>query len=565
MPEVVNSFDTAQGKFDVVKYVNGPEHIYSVESGHMSHDKVINAHHDPELQKKWDEEREEQARRAGDVALDATHDEAEQPLGPAAEGAAAARKISEAMNGQADEVVARLDKILPEVEKREKTLEEKFDALQKNSDRQFKLMTNALELIAAGKYEEAAGLLRGEKLNKKPSSAAEPEKNLNQSGEEEYRTQDMSGHPVIIRHRLSDNSWRISKNGDNPSDWFEYNEDIIRSYGIEPGVTQPDSVVSGESVDSEKEDTVDADAMEASMARLAAIQKEMSENPSQERMQELINEFAQENAKLSGTWEKGTETTEEVAITKVMAIENGGKRKRSIFQRASDFFRRKKPAEEAAAAAVAAGAVVEGEPGAPQKIEVTDASASEAEAKEKKERRRYSRRVLGALAVGGGLVAAYYLGRNGHPTTEFNTMINNFCQGHGISGFGPDHLPIHHSHVDLSGINPNTIHAQSPEQFQHGVLHILQQQGIHAHGVTSEKLAHMNHYMETQGIASGMKQGAHGLEQNLTSFPGGGHEFANAQNSAEQGFGLGHSGTGREALDAWVREAERSGITFTRG
>jgi regulator of replication initiation timing len=119
-------------------------------------------------------------------------------------------------------------------------------------------------------------------------------------------------------------------------------------------------------------------------------------------------------------------------------------------------------------------------------------------------------------------------------------------------------------HVDLKGINPNTIHAANPTQFEHGVLNLLAQQGVHAEGVTPEKIQHMNHWMEAHNIASGMKDGHSGLEQNLVDFPNPGHEFANVNASADQGFRIGQSGSGREALDRWVREAERAGITFRR-
>jgi hypothetical protein len=120
-------------------------------------------------------------------------------------------------------------------------------------------------------------------------------------------------------------------------------------------------------------------------------------------------------------------------------------------------------------------------------------------------------------------------------------------------------------HLNLDGIAPNTIHAQTPNQFQHGVLNLLEGQGVHAHGVTQDKIDHMNNWMQAHGIASGMKEGHHGLEQNVVNFPNGSHEFANANMpGSDQGFTLGKDGTGRAALDQWVRESEKIGITYSR-
>jgi len=131
----------------------------------------------------------------------------------------------------------------------------------------------------------------------------------------------------------------------------------------------------------------------------------------------------------------------------------------------------------------------------------------------------------------------------------------------GLWPFGPDH---HYQPVTLKGIDPNTIHAQNPTQFQHGVLRLLNEQGVQAHDVTPDKIQHMNQWMASHPIASGMRAGNHGLEQNLTHFPTTGHEFANVHASADQGFRVGADGTGRHALDQWIREAEKSGIRFER-
>lgn len=161
---------------------------------------------------------------------------------------------------------------------------------------------------------------------------------------------------------------------------------------------------------------------------------------------------------------------------------------------------------------------------------------------------------LGALA----LYALWQMKKNGIDVPFYG---NGEDGGSGAEVFPP---PGGSKSVDLSGINPDTITARTPNEFQEGVLDLLERQGIHAQGVTPEKLAHMNEYMQSQGIASGMQSGANGLEQNVVNFPQSGN-FLNAEASAAQGFRIGDSGTGREQLEAWVREAERAGITFNRG
>lgn len=165
------------------------------------------------------------------------------------------------------------------------------------------------------------------------------------------------------------------------------------------------------------------------------------------------------------------------------------------------------------------------------------------------------RRRRGGLLLGG--LALIGVGAAGIELIEHLLEAKGIAPNHGI-GRGL------REHVDLKGINPNTINAETPSQFQHGVLRLLNEQGVQAHGVTPERINHLNQYMETHNIASGMKNGTHGLEQNAVHFPGSGHEFVNSGASADQGFKLGSSGTGRERLDKWVREAEKIGIRFNR-
>ena len=336
MPETTHSFNTSQGKFDVIKYSNGAEHVYKVEDGgkqHISNDKVIEAHHDPALQEKWDQEREEQARKAGDVALDSVHGEPEQPaeaqplrtgeafwqkakddknkvkvtvLGPSpdlpggidphnnvlyvelvtdsgshyskvradrldypesklAGPSADSRQAGEEMDEQADEAVAKLDEVIPPSEKEKKEAEEaeayakmndfekalhRFDKAQKKRDEKLEKALRGLDLWVQGKTDEAAKLIaeaRGEaKEGGRDDNKPEDKPDKDNDRVEEYRSKDASGHDVILRRKLSDGSWRISRNGDNPRTWEDINESQAQSFGIEPGVTQPNRVLTGE-------------------------------------------------------------------------------------------------------------------------------------------------------------------------------------------------------------------------------------------------------------------------------------------------------------------------------
>lgn len=181
-------------------------------------------------------------------------------------------------------------------------------------------------------------------------------------------------------------------------------------------------------------------------------------------------------------------------------------------------------------------------------------------------RAQWHNRIGNAIMLLGGTSAAYgiaHLAGAGNP--DFNLWP--FGGGHhGVESGpgGPIHTPNEYTPISLHDINPNTITAHSPTEFQHGVLRLLNEQGVHAHGVTPEKLAEMNHWMQTHQIASGMRADSHGLEQNLTNFPGTGQEFTNAHVSAAEGFRIGVDGTGRQAMDEWIRHAEKVGIHFER-
>jgi len=182
-------------------------------------------------------------------------------------------------------------------------------------------------------------------------------------------------------------------------------------------------------------------------------------------------------------------------------------------------------------------------------------------------RAQWRNRIGNAIMLLGGASAAYgvaHLAGAGNP--DFNIWPFGGGGHHAETGPG---MPLHggpnqYTPLDLHGINPDTIHAENPASFQHGVLSLLHRQGIKAHGVTPHKLAEMNRWMQSHQIASGMRAGNGGLEQNLTNFPGTGQEFTNAHVSAAEGFRLGADGSGRQAMDEWIRHAEKVGIHFER-
>jgi hypothetical protein len=108
MAETLQSFDTAQGKFDLVKYENGAEHIYQVdEEGrkhHLSSEKIIDVHHS-------EEEPAEGSRiavvrkRVGDAARRSVEAARQAGVLPLTEEQEAARRkrIDEVFNSRGDE------------------------------------------------------------------------------------------------------------------------------------------------------------------------------------------------------------------------------------------------------------------------------------------------------------------------------------------------------------------------------------------------------------------------------------------------------------------------------
>ena len=172
---------------------------------------------------------------------------------------------------------------------------------------------------------------------------------------------------------------------------------------------------------------------------------------------------------------------------------------------------------------------------------------------EKEKKRRCLLPVLGAVALTAGLTSlAWWLSRRGgdggailemvpKPKGNPNDILNN-----------------------LNNIDPNSIVAHTPKEFQHGVFDLLEAQGwVPIKQPTPEQIQQLNEYMGAQGIASGMKLGPDGnLVQNIVDFPDSGHEFVNTDASAEQGFILGKDRTGREGLYDWIRKAKELGIDF---
>ncbi len=172
-------------------------------------------------------------------------------------------------------------------------------------------------------------------------------------------------------------------------------------------------------------------------------------------------------------------------------------------------------------------------------------------------RRRWVGAALGAAALFG---TGILLGKYGIP---FSGGGNGQKEAITEEIIPPVPKTIQPAQLDLTSIRPDTITAHTPDEFQRGVLDLLDRQGIHASGVNAEKIQHMNDYMDS--IASGMKRSSSGeLVQNVVEFPSSGKEFANANASAAQGFTNGPRGSGREALHDWIREAERVGIKFTK-
>lgn len=621
------SFNTAQGRFDVIKYTNGPEHLYSVDAGgrhtHVGHESVMQGHtvqerkehlrehaaENEEYLKLVDEGKlihekgrhkghltpegqeffkssEEKARKAGEKALEGAQEQAEggelrtgkavwhsrkagkgdkndldvtvigpsskypdgvrngvlyadietadgtryttradrleYPNGPTTEGATSARETGEDMNDQADKVVERLDEIIPPSEKENnggskaeknliKDLQKRFDELQKRNDERFDKFSQALELIAKGENQAAADLLNEAKTEvrqperkgsekKEDSSKGKRElgDKVGDANQAEIRGQDAEGRPYIYK-KNEKGEWIVSRNGNLAQEWWPATpEDIARDTGLGGLASQKSS----ESREGE-EDGVDAEQMEASMTRIAEIQKEMSENPSPERLKALIEELGAEQAKMKEAWDKAPDAKEpepEERRTRVLALtpeeakRNSEERRKNIFRRAWDrmrspFYRTHArvvtgPMPEDAAAEVPpeGGKVVTvvDEQGQPVRQEVYE-----------RDRRRRNALLAGALVVG-GLVGAYFLGRH----TGTTHIIHEFCNGHKGTGIGPDHLPVPGAHhhgvleVDWDTFRPNSWggHGMGPHESARHLFDVFKQNGYQVSGLSDHNI-----------------------------------------------------------------------------
>lgn len=391
---------------------------------------------------------------------------------PEAEGAAGARKTGKAMDAEADEVVARLDEVLPPSdrekrekargEKKEKTIEERFDNLKLEMDQKFNELKRSLEQLGA----PASGGAEAKPADSadrqaKPEASGQKDRELGNKigdpGKVEIRGQDRDGRPFI--YRINDKGeWEVSRNGDLAKEWFPAtHQGMVRDLGEIPMFAVPD----GE--DKPGGEGVDAEIMEASLARIAEIQKEMSENPTPERLAELIKELGEEQAKMQESWDSApaeeVSETAETAISEAEAVDNSKKRGRGIFQKAKDALNRLRGRVYGAHSQANTAINGRGESGT---VIVADADTSagdvppegrkqvtvfdeegkpvsethEVHEKDEKDRRRRLGMVAGGLLVGGAVVAAFLLGSKygGHD------VINNFCDGK-PSGIGPDHMP----------------------------------------------------------------------------------------------------------------------------
>lgn len=386
---------------------------------------------------------------------------------------------------------------------------------------------------------------------------------LGDPGEMEIRGQDKDGNPFIYRKK--DGKWYVSRNGNLAKEWFESTpEGMQQDIGL--------NLMSGETPDTkpeergEDDETVDVERMEASMARLKTYNQQLKEAldaGDYEKAKEIQGQIDEELENQRKVWGgEVEETAETVAMSDETAKEIAEQRRKSLWRRAVDRFRRgfrRGKDDMTPGPLVAEDESTNG--GAPSRV---------VEVEETREKRERDRRGLvgfaaGALAVGGTALITWALMRQGHPQEVIQQFImgkNNFINnGHDMFVNITGHAHEHAKHaIDFSNLNPNTIHAHTPLEFHKGVLHLLHQQGVPVHELTPDRIKHMNHFMEAHQIASGMKDGAHGLEQNLTSFPHVGQEFANTHASAEQGFRLGADGSGRAALIQYAREAQRIGL-----
>ncbi|MBX4190728.1 hypothetical protein KW794_01435 [Candidatus Saccharibacteria bacterium] len=383
MPETIKTFDTDQGKFDLDKYdKTGAKHIYSYdEQGnrhHTSLDKVLEAHHDPKLEAKWNEERKEQAREAGDVALEGVVQEPK-PSSPEKPGnqevrtgekaiwhsrkagkggkndinvivgeklgekdgvvyvkivtedgtpyktradrleylktpQEASSEAAEDFSNAVDEQVKNLDGIIPPTRKekeaaRDKTLEEKFDDLKKESDKRFEELKKLIEA--------RVGIRDGNTISTPEASADVKEDSRGSS-----KTDENNGYPIRRDIEVAiDDGTHIGHNGKlngkherredqatvvtaapkapeevvvtagAPSEMRTYPGGRRRAIGNGGGYEAGGRSADGDQVDAETMDKLD-DALNKISDREKALWQEYG-SASPERQKEIIDELRQ--------------------------------------------------------------------------------------------------------------------------------------------------------------------------------------------------------------------------------------------------------------------------------
>jgi len=121
-----------------------------------------------------------------------------------------------------------------------------------------------------------------------------------------------------------------------------------------------------------------------------------------------------------------------------------------------------------------------------------------------------------------------------------------------------------HSHNIAANLHNDTIYAHNPHEFVNGAFNLLGRQGIHAHGLTPDKITAISHDMMANHwhIASGMEAApGGGLHQHVVDVAkdwSGGHT-GNYRASAAEAF------QNTAQLRRFMSLAQQHGVTFTRG
>ncbi len=97
----------------------------------------------------------------------------------------------------------------------------------------------------------------------------------------------------------------------------------------------------------------------------------------------------------------------------------------------------------------------------------------------------------------------------------------------------------HHNIIDVNTFHPDSFKGPTGADATHNMLHVFERNGYTVSGIDDPaKIAKLNHLLQQNGIdiASGMKKGPNGLEQNLVHWPNPGEQTVNAGASDLQGL-----------------------------